>query len=219
VTFIDESLRLIAPHFENGRCRFSVEIDGKRFDDLEIKTFGRIQMHNAALAIAACKKLEDIGLLRLDRDHVATALRNTALPARVEHFPAGSTRLSLPYPICLDSAHTPKSMTLLAESLGDLFPDRKPTLLVGLLKDKNLEACILPFRGRVAQILATDVRSPRALPAYELLCRIRAALPTTASAILPSIAADPSQLKEIDVAALVVAGSAYLADDLRRALA
>ena len=69
----------------------------------------------------------------------------------------------------LDGAHTPSSARALAEVIGELFPDRRPVLVFGVLRDKkvaSLAALLFPGAGEVFLVRPPEERG---VPPEELM--------------------------------------------------
>ena len=197
---------------------FTVGVDGREFTGLTLPRVGDHQRANAALALAAMACLEAAGMIRLRNDCVRAALETVQLPARVEFFDVGSG-LGFDGPVVLDSAHTRASVRALVAALPHVLPARPRTLVVGLLRDKNVLACLEKLLEAADEVVAVTPPSPRALPAAELADAVRAIAPED----LPVMTAELDELGEILARsrsrALVVTGSAYLAGMIRPLLA
>ncbi|MFT7617748.1 MAG: dihydrofolate synthase/folylpolyglutamate synthase, partial [Planctomycetota bacterium] len=185
---------------------------------LQVGILGRHQLDNVALALAAVIETAATGLFTLNTDAIRATLATLALPARVEFFPKHSGSLALESAVLLDSAHTPKSMAALAATITTSFPNQNRALLVGLLKDKDVEKCLGAVNGLFTKIMVTEPESPRALPAQELVKGIRKVMGADVDIeILPHWAnLKKSALISFDL--LVVTGSVYLAGSIRPSL-
>jgi dihydrofolate synthase/folylpolyglutamate synthase len=129
---------------------------------------GAHQHDNAAVAVAT---LQRFGVV--DRTAIVSALTEVEWPARLEwlRVPAGGDLL-------LDAAHNPAGARALAEyvtsTVGAL------PLVLGVMRDKDVDAIVRALTPAVSRFVATAVDSPRALPARDLAGRILAALPGVA---------------------------------------
>ncbi|HGY90141.1 MAG TPA: bifunctional folylpolyglutamate synthase/dihydrofolate synthase [Planctomycetes bacterium] len=194
--------------------RFQVRTPMMSFPDLLLATPGVHQTDNAAVALGALAQWAAHGGPAIRPALVARALRDLELPGRTEVFPPAAPRRAT---VLLDTAHTPDSFRRLAGCLERVFPDRKPDVVLGLLRDKDVESCLAPLRGRIGRLVVTEPPSPRALPAHALARRAQAALGVSSPPI-------PIPLDELAAwitsrpGGVVVAGSTYLAGELRPAL-
>lgn len=116
--------------------------------------FGRHQQVNAALAISTVATLRE-QLPATDED-IRRGLETVNWPGRFQILerPGGGT-------IILDGAHNPAGAGALQEAMTAKFPGTQPTLVLGVLKDKDqlaMCAILAPLAGR---ILVTPVKSER----------------------------------------------------------
>ena len=123
----------------------------------EIALAGSHQRWNAALAVHA---LEVAGL-GVSGEAIAQGLRSVEWPGRFQQITPR---------FVLDGAHNPASARRLAETWRELFGEKRATLILGILRDKDVAgicAALLPIAGR---ILAVPVQNPRSATAQEV-CR------------------------------------------------
>ena len=123
----------------------------------EIALAGSHQRWNAALAVHA---LEVAGL-GVSGEAIAQGLRSVEWPGRFQQIAPR---------FVLDGAHNPASARRLAETWRELFGEKRATLILGVLRDKDVDgicAALLPIAGR---ILAVPVQNPRSATAQEV-CR------------------------------------------------
>ncbi len=194
--------------------RFRVRTPCATFPDLLLPIPGVHQTENAALALGALAHWNARGGPDIRPALVARALRDLELPGRTEVFrglvPHGAT-------VLLDTAHTPDSFERLAACLESVFGGGKPALLLGFLRDKDVEACLGSLRRRVGRIAVTEPPSPRAMPVEDLANRAQAALGASAPP-LPLPLAEVASWMRRQRGGVVVAGSTYLAGKLRPGL-
>ena len=124
---------------------------------MEMALAGSHQRWNAALAVHA---LEVAGL-GVTGEAVAQGLRTVDWPGRFQQITPR---------IVLDGAHNPASARRLAETWREVFGEKRATLILGVLQDKDVHGiceALLPVAGR---ILAVPVQNPRSATAQEI-CR------------------------------------------------
>ncbi len=144
---------LDAPYFVIGPaavadCRF------------ELGLLGAHQRVNAALATATVRLLRT--LLPVRDDQLAQGLANVRWSGRLQRIQRGSQTL------LLDGAHNLAGMTALRAALTEYFPDRRPTLVLGMLGDKDWREMVqrlVPLAGRM---VTAPVRSARTVTASDL---------------------------------------------------
>jgi len=165
-----------------------------------LRTLGRHQAHNAALAAAACADLPPAA--------VRTGLAATEQPACCE------PRDGAPV-VVLDGAHTVESVAATLAAAEDAFPARIPRVgVLALAVDKNLDGIARLLAGRVDRALCTraDDRRGRdpadiaAHPAWAGRARVIAQ---------PAAALDEARRAAGPGGLVLVTGSLYLAGALR----
>ncbi len=122
---------------------------GERWTDLEINLLGEHQLANAALAVAAARRLG------LAEEAVRRGLAAARWPGRLEIV----NRQPL---IVLDGAHNVAGMQALHAALRQYWPGRKIVAVLGMLADKEREAAMRLLLPLVSQAVITRVPSPRA---------------------------------------------------------
>ena len=122
-----------------------------------------VQLQNAAGVLAL---LEATGFTDcLGKDAVNTTLASVTVPGRLQLLATDREWI-------LDVAHNPPAAQTLARSLAAM-PERGRTVaVVGMLKDKDVEAIVAALDDVVDKWIAVTAESPRAVPAAELARRI-----------------------------------------------
>ena len=164
--------RLSCPVLEAGRDFrvLNVETDrrGVRFDyaggdrefrALQTSMVGRHQAGNAGLAIAACASLQGAGA-GPDRSVLAGAL-DFEWPGRMEKVMSDPA-------VILDSAHNPAAAETLAATLGRDYSDCRIIMVLGLMKDKNMDGVVKPLASAADHVIVTAPSYPRASSPAEL---------------------------------------------------
>jgi len=124
---------------------------------MEIALAGSHQRWNAALAVHAL----EIAGLDVSGEAIARGLRTVDWPGRFQQITPR---------VVLDGAHNPASARRLAETWREVFGDKRATLILGVLQDKDVGgicAALLPVAGRV---IAVAVQNPRSATPQEI-CR------------------------------------------------
>lgn len=188
-------------------CQVSgVEAD---YDDLFLPLLGRHQTVNLTVAIAACE-----GLLgrALNPESLRRGLSSVTSPGRLE--PVASSPL-----VVLDGAHNPQGFAALATALRESFSARPWLLMLGVMRDKDLDQMLKNVHGVFSGVVATTSGSARSLPTTELASRSQEILGIEAVAIDdPSLALAHARAQAGDEGAVVVAGSLYLVGTIRSLL-
>ena len=124
---------------------------------MEIALSGSHQRWNAALAVHA---LEVAGL-GVSGEAIAQGLWSVEWPGRFQQIAPR---------FVLDGAHNPASARRLAETWREMYGEKRATLILGILRDKDVRGicdALLPIAGR---ILAVPVQNPRSATPQEI-CR------------------------------------------------
>ncbi len=171
---------------------------------------GSHQAQNAALALAVCEVLNRLGLV-LTFDQIHTGLLQTSWPGRLEVV---STR---PF-VLLDGAHNLTAARNLAGYLADELPQRRITLVVGILDDKPYRGMLQALVPHSHKVIVTRPKIGRGLPAETLLPVVREINPNV------SVVADVGHALQQAMAAagpedaVVVAGSLYVVGEAKETL-
>ena len=126
-------------------------------DGMEIALAGSHQRWNAALAVHAMELAD----LEIPAGAIAQGLRSVEWPGRFQQITPR---------FVLDGAHNPSSALRLAETWRETFGEKRATLILGILQDKDVRGvceALLPVAGR---ILAVPVQNPRSATPQEI-CR------------------------------------------------
>lgn len=179
----------------------------------------RYQRANAATALAAAREL--LGR-PLDFSRTALALASVVVPGRFE------TLRERPL-LMVDAAHNPQSAAVLADELArkfvtanmsaDVARERAaagaspvPTLLLGVLADKDVHGVVDALAPVFERIVVTQSSSPRAKPA-ERLADIVADVTGSRPAVAASV---PRALELLDGRPAIATGSITLAGEVKR---
>lgn len=141
------------------------DINGQRFitsDGMEFETtmLGTYQIDNAAVAIAAARKLSDLGY-PITENAIKDGIANTKWFGRF-------TLLSDNPPVIIDGGHNRQGATVLRQSLEEYFPGKKITFILGILADKEVDIILdtlLPIADRCYTLA---VPNPRTMPPEKL---------------------------------------------------
>jgi dihydrofolate synthase/folylpolyglutamate synthase len=193
----------------------------ERAGRLRLGLLGRHQAANAAAAIGTLEALSDAGIATVTREQLRDGLAGVRWPGRLERLEVGGVA------VLLDGAHNPDGCHALAGAWEDIrpgMPDGRVTLLLGMLRDKDVAGSLAALAAstslRSAGLVASSVPgTQRALPAADLAAAW-AAQPGTSAAVAALDDADGALTRALERAAreggaLVVAGSLYLVGHVR----
>ena len=163
-----------APMHEVGRDihlkRKNWDLDGQTFDlttpsisypDLFLPLLGEHQAVNAATAIGCIERIRQEGY-RVPRTSIYDGLKEVRWQGRMQVV--GQSPV-----ILLDGAHSPTSAEALCRAIREVFCYRRLILVVGLMRDKDLQAIgevLCPIASEIITTQAFD--NPRVMPAEEI---------------------------------------------------
>ena len=132
------------------------------------RLLGSYQPSNAAMAIEIAGALRERGW-EIPDEAIARGIAKTRWPARFEVLdqPAGMPT------VVIDGGHNPQGAGVLADSLRDVFPDKKPVFLVGILADKDYRSMLRAVAPLTSAFVCVTPPNPRALDAADLAEAIR----------------------------------------------
>jgi dihydrofolate synthase/folylpolyglutamate synthase len=133
----------------------------RRYPRLELSLLGPHQRHNAVTAVRAAEQLSH-RYPGLTPETVGRGLRDVNWSGRTQYFP------TVP-PVVVDCAHNGASAEALARYLKEVFPRSNLTLVLGVLRDKDIRRMARALLPHTAQLVVTQPHSPRSLPS-DTLC-------------------------------------------------
>jgi dihydrofolate synthase/folylpolyglutamate synthase len=136
-------------------CDAPLDFVRQPFDRFPVALAGAHQRENAALAISA---LHTAGIA-VDDSAIERGLANVVWPARFQHWDERTI---------IDGAHNPAGARILAETWRQNFGDRRATVILAVLQDKEVEGICRALKPIVQRALLPAIRSERALAPEEL---------------------------------------------------
>ena len=139
-----------------------------RWCEYATRLLGSYQPSNAAMAIEIAGALRERGW-EIPDEAIARGIAETRWPARFEVLdqPAGMPT------VVIDGGHNPQGAGVLADSLRDVFPDKRPAFLVGILADKDYRSMLRAVAPLASAFVCVTPPNPRALDAADLAETIR----------------------------------------------
>ena len=185
-------------------------IDGKTF---HLRLVGRHQADNVATAYAALLVLREKGW-KISDQAIADGFSRATIAGRQEVVQADPL-------LMIDGAHNVDGVTALCATMDDLLPAGGISLVLGMVADKQYEACVRMLVRRADSVYAVQPDNPRALSSRELTTMIRAFSPYCNVIDCGDV---PSALKRAlryadETDTIVVCGSLYVAGEAKNALA
>jgi dihydrofolate synthase/folylpolyglutamate synthase len=170
---------------------------------------GDHQRLTAAVAIATVRALAD--QIPVDEDALVRGLTGVQWPGRFQVVKLAGDRT-----LVLDGAHNPEGATALHAAFDQLFPGSRPTLLLGVLADKDWQAIVRILAPLAGRIVLAPVSSERTLDPFAMLAACRAGGGGVAVTVSSTVA---GALQAVTGDRLVlVAGSLYLVGEVMEQL-
>jgi dihydrofolate synthase/folylpolyglutamate synthase len=144
----------------NGQA-FDLTTQSAFYPDLFLPLLGEHQAINAATAIACIERIRQEGYT-VPRTSIYGGLKEVRWAGRMQVV--GQSPV-----ILLDGAHSPTSAEALCKAIREVFRYRRLILVVGLMRDKDLQAIgqvLCPFADEIIATQAFD--NPRVTPAEEI---------------------------------------------------
>lgn len=193
------------------RLEFSSGLLGAVKEPYTLHLLGKHQIENAAVAVMAAKLISNLDS-RITNKTIDDALTLVSWPARFEQADYNGQK------IIIDGAHNPAGMTALRESLDLYFPAPERVLLLGILKDKDIDTMLDILLRPNDTVVVTVPHSDRASDPQILAGKVAVHVQHVEAI------ADNSEAmnRAIELAngekLLIMAGSLYLVGGLRKLL-
>ncbi|MCL2010259.1 MAG: bifunctional folylpolyglutamate synthase/dihydrofolate synthase [Synergistaceae bacterium] len=186
-------------------CVFDFSAGGLELKRVRTRMLGRHQALNAALALSVLSRVTDCAKFsRLTEDTIRAGILNARWPGRLEIVSGGGGKSPL---VVLDGGHNPDGVAKLAESVTELWGDKKIGVVYAAMKDKDYPACIEILGKLGAAFYATAVPgAERSLTAEDAASAPRKEL--VRGAFENPLAAIAEASRDNDV--VLVCGSLYL---------
>ena len=185
------------------------DIHGQRFttsDGAEYFTamLGTYQVDNAALAIAAARKLAEKGY-PITEKAIRNGIANTKWFGRF-------TLLSDNPPVIIDGGHNRQGAAVLRQSLEEYFPGKKITYVIGILADKEVDIILDTLMPIADRCYTMAVPNPRTMLPEKLAEMIQA---RGVDAVVLDETMSLDSIKE-KAEVVCIAGSLYLINSIIR---
>jgi len=161
---VGRDLRVLGREPVAGGQRVTVDIAGRRIEDLLLPLRGEHQARNLLLALGAVEALLGPSFATLSDEALQSGVASTRIPGRLEVVQEDPT-------VIVDAAHNPHAAAALAAGLRESFRLRDVILIIACLDDKDVEGILAPLGDVASHVVVTVPPSERACS----LERIRAA--------------------------------------------
>jgi len=162
---------------------------------------GEHQKLNAALALATVEILKN--KIPANEKNSRAGLQSVDWPGRLQWVTLPNGRH-----ILLDGAHNVAGAKALCEALGKIFPATKPTLILGVLQDKDWPQICEALAPLASRIFTVPVSSERSANPNQLAAACHAANPPAEISVCDSLRGALEKIPDNDP--VVITGSLYL---------
>jgi dihydrofolate synthase / folylpolyglutamate synthase len=138
-----------------GGQRVSVDVRGRRIDDLLLPLRGEHQARNLLLAVGAVEALLGPSFAAVSDDALQAGVAAARVPGRLEVVREGPT-------VVVDAAHNPHAAHALVAGLRESFRFRDVILVVACLDDKDVEGILAALAPVASHVVVTVPPSERA---------------------------------------------------------
>lgn len=193
------------------RLEFSSGLLGAVKEPYTLHLLGKHQIENAAVAVMAAKLISNLDS-RITNKTIDDALTLVSWPARFEQADYNGQK------IIIDGAHNPAGMTALRESLDLYFPAPERVLLLGILKDKDIDTMLDILLRPNDTVVVTVPHSDRASDPQILAGKVAAHVQHVEAIADNNEAMNRALELANGEKLLIMAGSLYLVGGLRKLL-
>ena len=145
---------------------FNCKVLDKEYYNAEISLIGEHQVNNSIVALNVIGLLKDKYNLVISDEDIFKGLKETRWPGRIEKLQDNPIFI-------IDGAHNEDGANSLAKSIDNHFKGKDITLIIGMLKDKDVDSVLKILIPRFNKIITTTPDNPRALSPEELKYKIQ----------------------------------------------
>ena len=157
-------------------CNAPLEFVSEPYANNPLALAGAHQKQNASLAIAALRA----GGIAFEQDAIARGLETIEWPARFQRWDERTI---------IDGAHNPAGAQVLAKAWREQFGDERATLILAVLRDKDVAGIVRALAPIAQRIILPPARSERAFAPADLGLTISTLTPPLPCSIVSSLAA------------------------------
>lgn len=189
--------------------RLDMQLFGEHISDITLKLLGAHQASNALTAATAIWWLKKNRSLRMDEQILRSGMKSCKWPGRLELMSTDPITM-------IDGAHNPDGAKVLLQTIQTLLSDREITLVLGMLRDKDIEQITDLLIPHVTKVVTVTPNSDRAMPAEELAVKLQKYKKTveTGASIEESVQR-ARRITHPEKGAILYAGSLYMIGEVR----
>ncbi len=194
---------------------FSARYRGRWIRDIHLNLAGRVQVENAALALAGLAVLEDQGRITLTDDGIRHALGRVRWPGRLAVLDSGPGRPAhFTGHLITDGAHNPSAVHRLAKSMTTLFPNTPVDVIFAAPASKDVPGMLRAIAPVARRLIVTEYHNARSMKVAELARLARRVHPRVVTTNSLESALTAGMENDKDYHHLLVTGSLYLVGEL-----
>ncbi|WFD11224.1 bifunctional folylpolyglutamate synthase/dihydrofolate synthase [Tepidibacter hydrothermalis] len=187
---------------------FNCKVKDDVYDNLEIQLIGKHQVNNAIVAINVIKILNDKYDFEISDQSIYEGIKNTKWAGRIEVL--GKNPLFI-----IDGAHNEDGVKSLCNTIDAYMGDRDITLVLGMLKDKDVRTVCEILIPRCKNVITTKPNNPRAMKSDELKAIVNSLNKECTSCDDIEKAVELATQKTNENSVIICAGSLYMIGDIR----
>jgi dihydrofolate synthase / folylpolyglutamate synthase len=130
-------------------------LDSRKYD---LSMIGEYQVHNAVLAVNALSRLADI-----DYQTIYDGMKSAVLPGRFQIVNINNQQA------VIDVGHNPDAAEALAAALKKRFPGRRVSFVLGMMRDKDINAVLRILAPCASAFYFTRPKTERAADPYGMM--------------------------------------------------
>lgn len=143
---------------------FDAKVNGQLREGLKISLVGEHQVKNALVALNVIDLIRKGGF-EISKEDERRGLESARWPGRVEIFRGNPN-------VIIDGAHNLDGANSLNDVIDDYLKDEKINLVIGMLRDKDVDGVLRLLLPKVKGVIATRPDSDRSLSVIEMKDRI-----------------------------------------------
>ena len=187
---------------------YDCNINGKIFNDIEVKLIGEHQIKNSIVALNVIEYLNNINKINIPMESIKKGLKETKWPGRLEKISENPLFI-------IDGAHNEEGAKALQGLIEKNLKDKNKTLIIGMLEDKDVDTVLDLLIPKFNRVITTTPNSPRAMDAQKLKEKVQKYNIEVISKkdIKEAVKFAQKTLNEDDV--IISAGSLYMIGEIR----
>jgi dihydrofolate synthase/folylpolyglutamate synthase len=198
------------PTVHDGLTILDLATPVRRYSGMRLALRGTHQVQNATTAVRLLEQLHADTLFAVPEHAIRLAVETVEWPGRLELMRRGRVD------VLIDGAHNPSGARALASYVSDTYGRRVP-MVVGVMRDKQIDAMLEALGPVASPFVFTAPATPRAASPDSLAEIARRVVPAVPVLVAPHPVA-ALDLASREGSPVVVAGSLYLAGEVRTAL-